>query len=150
MRGNLPSNRTRGFAHERDLARKFYDHGFAVMRAPASGSKAKHLQYPDLIAIYQGKIIACEVKTTRKFRAIYIDKYQVDKLKEFVNRSGGEAYIAIKIIGSSDWFFVPLDQLEKTERGMYKVTRDNLSKGIRLEALISIVKGVKRLIDFTK
>ncbi|MEM4717309.1 MAG: Holliday junction resolvase Hjc [Desulfurococcaceae archaeon] len=146
----MPINRRRGFAHERDLAKRLYEHGFAVMRAPASGSKAKHLIYPDLIAIYQGKIIACEIKTSKKPRPIYIDKYQVDKLIDFTRRSGGEAYIAVKTIGSGIWTFIPLDQLERTERGRYKITKDLISKGIKLGALIATIKGVKKLTDFTK
>ncbi|MEM0282497.1 MAG: Holliday junction resolvase, partial [Desulfurococcaceae archaeon] len=62
----MSKSRIRGFSHERDLARKLWDHGLAVMRAPASGSKGKKLLYPDIVAIYKGKVIAVEVKTMKK------------------------------------------------------------------------------------
>ncbi|HIC99009.1 MAG TPA: Holliday junction resolvase, partial [Pyrodictiaceae archaeon] len=38
----------RGFEAERDLARRLWQKGFAVIRAPASGAKTKHYVYPDL------------------------------------------------------------------------------------------------------
>jgi len=37
-----PSKR-KGTAHERDLAYKLFEAGFAVLRGPASGSKVKRL-----------------------------------------------------------------------------------------------------------
>ncbi|MEM1828904.1 MAG: Holliday junction resolvase, partial [Desulfurococcaceae archaeon] len=40
------SKRVKGFSHERDLVRRLWEYGFAVMRAPASGSKAKRVRYP--------------------------------------------------------------------------------------------------------
>lgn len=142
------SSRARGFQHERDLAWRLWEHGFAVIRAPASGSRTRRLAYPDIVGIYKGKVIACEVKTTRKPRLIYLRKDQVDKLKEFARRAGGEAYIAVKHIGSGTWVFVPIDSLEETTGGRYKVTKELIARGIRLEALISMIKGVKRLIEF--
>jgi len=144
----LPSVRRRGFAHERDLARRLWERGFAVMRAPASGSKAKRLLYPDVVAIYRGRVVAFEVKTIKEPRSIYIDGEQVDKLIEFTKRSSGEAYIAVKVVGSGEWVFIPVDKLEKTSSGRFKVGKDLLSSGLKLEALVSIIKGVKKLSDF--
>ncbi|MEM0326303.1 MAG: Holliday junction resolvase, partial [Desulfurococcaceae archaeon] len=51
------STRRRGFFHERDLVRRLWEHGFAVIRAPASGSRVKHVVYPDIVALYKGKVI---------------------------------------------------------------------------------------------
>ncbi len=143
------SNRRRGFAHERDLVLKFWSHGFAVMRAPASGSKAKRVLYPDIVAIYKGRVIAVEVKTVREPRSIYIDGDQYEKLVEFSKRAGGEAYIAVKIIGSGEWIFIPIDKLVKTESGKYKLNIELLNTGLKLEGLVSLVKGVRKLTEFT-
>lgn len=122
----------------------------AVMRAPASGSKAKRILYPDIVAIYRGKIIVVEVKTVKSPRNLYIEPHQVEKLLEFASRAGGDAYIAVKIVGTGEWIFVPASKLEKTSGGRYKLSKDAISEGVKLEALISLIKGVKKLSEFTK
>ncbi|QOR95135.1 Holliday junction resolvase [Thermosphaera chiliense] len=142
------SNRRRGFSHERDLVQRFWNHGFAVIRSPASGSKAKTILYPDIVAIYHGKVLAIEAKTIRRERTIYLKKQQVEKLIEFSKRAGGEAYIAVKIVGTGEWRFISLNSLQDT--GGLKITKTHLSASLKLEDLVSIVKGVRRLGDFSK
>ncbi|MEM0246343.1 MAG: Holliday junction resolvase Hjc [Desulfurococcaceae archaeon] len=146
----MPSKRSRGFAHERDLLKKLWNHGLAVMRAPASGSKAKRVLYPDVVAIYKGKVIVAEVKTTRKTRTVYIESRQIEKLLDFANRAGAEAYIALKVVGTGEWFFIPVSKLERMESGRYKLGKDAINEGVRLEALISLIKGVKKLSEFSR
>ena len=144
----LSNKRTRGFSHERELARKLWARGFAVMRAPASGSKAKRLVYPDIVAIYHGKILIFEVKTASNLRDIYIPGHQVEKLLEFTRRAGGEAYIAIKITGTGEWYFVSISKLVKTSSGNYKLPKSALGEALRLPALVNLVKGVKDLLEY--
>ena len=144
----LSSSRKRGFAHERDLVKKLWNHGFAVVRAPASGSKARHVVYPDVIALYKGKVIVAEVKTASKPRPIYIEEEKVNRLVEFAERAGGEAYVAVKVIGTGDWVFIPVSKLTKSG-GKYRVSREAIAEGVKLEALVSLVKGVKKLTEFT-
>lgn len=131
-------NRRIGFAHERELARKFWEKGFAVMRAPASGSKVKRVIYPDIVAIKDGKVIAIEVKTTHGELPIYIPKHQVDKVKEFIKRSSGLGYIAVKIIGTGKWYFIRIEDLKETTGGNYKVDEGVLRKGIRFRDLVAM------------
>lgn len=144
----MTSYRRKGFQHERDLARKLWDHGFAVIRAPASGSKAKHIMYPDLVAIRDRHIFAFEIKTVYREKTIYIPKIQVEKLREFIRRAGGKGYIAVKIVGESGWRFISLDELEETCGGNYKVSRDLLKKGLRIRDLVSIVKDQHRITEY--
>jgi Holliday junction resolvase len=131
------------------LARRLWSHGLAVVRAPASGSKAKRLVYPDIVAIYKGRVLVFEVKTTSGLRDIYIPGHQVEKLLEFTRRAGGEAYIAVKITGSGEWLFVSIDKLLKTSSGNYKLPRSVLGEALKLTALVSLVKGIKDLFEFT-
>jgi Holliday junction resolvase len=145
---HMSKSRIRGFSHERDLARKLWDHGLAVIRAPASGSKTKHLLYPDIVIIYKGKTAAIEVKTMKKTRTLYIEAYQVKKLLEFADRAGGEAYVAVKVVGTGEWIFMPISKLEKTTNGNYKLKKEVLQEGLKLEAFISIMKGVRKLTEF--
>lgn len=141
------SAKRKGFSHERDLARRLWSYGLAVIRAPASGSKVKHLVYPDLVALYKGKILVIEVKTTSKPRSIYIEKDKVSRLLEFARRASGEAYIAVKIIGTGEWRFIPVGKLVNAG-SKYKLPREAIESGIKLEALVSELKGVKKLDEF--
>lgn len=139
----------RGFAHERDLVRRFWSYGFAAVRAPASGSKVKRVVYPDVVAVYKGRVIAAEVKTIRKPRCVYIDKNRVEKLREFATRAGGSAYIAVKVVGTGEWVFVPIENLVDTGKS-FKITPEMLAQGIKLEALVSTIKGVRKLTEFAR
>ncbi|MCY0868294.1 MAG: Holliday junction resolvase Hjc [Desulfurococcus sp.] len=142
------SNRSRGFSHERDLARRLWNEGFAVIRAPASGSRARILKYPDIVALYKGRIIALEAKTAGEEKAIYVRREQVEKLLEFSKRAGASPFIAVKFVGEGEWFFVPLDRL--VEAGdSFKIPVEAVRKGFRLKGLVSLVKGGKSLLEYT-
>lgn len=140
--------RRRGFAHERDFARRLWSLGFAVIRAPASGSKTKRTVYPDIVAIMNREVFVFELKTCSRERTVYIPKLQVDKLREFLKRSGGRGFIAIKIIGSGKWRLVPLDELEETTGGNYKVPIDKFRKGITLRDLLSLIKKTRSIDEY--
>ena len=114
MIGMPRPSRRKGAAHERDLAYRLFEAGFAVLRGPASGSKVKKLIYPDVVAIYKGKAFAFEVKAFSELRPIYLDAKRGERLLEFAERAGGEAYVAFKHIGSGEWRLVPLSALRRT------------------------------------
>jgi len=132
------------------LARKLWELGFAVIRAPASGSKAKYVKYPDVVAILNRNIYAFEVKTTHKERTIYVPRHQVEKLVEFTRRAGGEGFIAVKIIGEGTWRLIPLAKLVETSSGNYKIEAETLSKGLKLRDLLTLARGSTRIDDFLK
>jgi len=133
--------RRRGFHYERELARMLYREGFAVIRAPASGSKAKRVFYPDIVALYKKNILVFEVKTRSEPSDIYIDKYKVERLRDFAERSGGEAYIAVKTTSTGEWRAVPLRDLWTTREGNYRVSKFILERSINLGELIKKVKS---------
>lgn len=141
-------NRRRGFAHERDLVLKLWQKGFAVIRAPASGARTRRFAVPDIVAIKNSIVLAFEVKTAKKKKPIYIPKHQVNKLLEFIKRSGGYGFIAVKIVGESGWRFIEIDRLEKTISGNFKVSQDILINSFRLRDLISLVHSNKKLDDY--
>jgi Holliday junction resolvase len=118
-----------------------YREGFAVIRAPASGSRAKRLFYPDIVAIYKRNILVLEVKARSEISDIYIDKYKVERLRDFAERSGGEAYVAVKITSLGEWRAVPLRDLWTTREGNYRVSKFILEKSARLEDVVERVKS---------
>jgi Holliday junction resolvase len=132
--------RLRGFHYERELARLLYRLGFAVIRAPASGSRARRVFYPDIVAIYKRSVLVFEVKARSELCDIYIDKYKVERLRDFAERSGGEAYVAVKITSTGEWRVVPLKDLWTTKEGNYRVSKFVLERSSRLEELLERVK----------
>ncbi|MEM1610069.1 MAG: Holliday junction resolvase Hjc [Sulfolobales archaeon] len=143
-----PKRGRAGVQQERDLALRLWEMGFAVIRGPASGAKAKRILYPDLVAIRSGSIYIFEVKTRVREEPIYIEKNQVEKLLEFARRSGGKAFIAVKIVGSSGWKLVPIEMLKPTRGGNYKIDEEDLSKALTLKDIHAEVLRAKRLDEF--
>lgn len=140
--------RGRGFAHERDLVLRFWKKGFAVIRAPASGSKVKRTVYPDVVAIRNGYIFVFEVKTMSKLRDIYLEPRQVRKIEEFSRRAGGLGFIAIKIIGTGEWRFIPINKLELTKKGRFKVSKEIIKKGFRLIDIVESTYKTRRIDEY--
>jgi len=137
-------NRLRGFSHERDLARKFFRLGFAVMRGPASGAKSNHIIYPDIVAIKDGVIFVFEVKTSTKDRIIYVPKHQVDKLIEFSKRANALPFIVVKIVGKTGWRFIKIEYLDITKSGNYKITPALIYNGMTFSDIISLTSKIKQ------
>jgi Holliday junction resolvase len=132
--------RRKGFEHERDLARRLFREGFAVIRAPASGSRTKRVIYPDVLAIFRGKILIFEVKAFSQRRVVYIDQRRYERLKTFAERSGGKLFLAIKIIGEGKWKIVEFEKLERTKSGVLRCGIGQIDVAMSLEDLIKKVK----------
>ena len=128
----------RGIQEERTLVRKLWNTGFAVMRAPASGSSTK-MARPDIIAGNKSKGLqfAIEVKTTLK-DCLYIREKSIDHLNTFAQRFGCQPILAIKFKRKRrKWIFINPDQLSFTQSLNYKITfRDALRLGIDFKTLI--------------
>ncbi len=139
-----------GFQRERELVRLFWKKGFACMRAPASGAKVKRTVYPDVVALKNGFTLIFEVKTREKRGTIYIEKEKIEKLLEFARRVKSKAYafIAVKFLDGSGWRFIPVELLEETRGGRFKVTEEAYNKGLTLKELCGIVDGVASLDKF--
>ncbi len=137
--------RRRGISRERELARILWKHGFAVLRAPASGAKTKRLAYPDIVALKNKTILVFEVKTREKPSTIYINKKQYMKLREFVERSGGIGFIAVKIMDGRGWRFIPLDSLEETSGGNYRVSVKSIDEGYTIDYIIKLAEPTEEI-----
>jgi len=142
-------NRARGFEKERELARKLWEEGFACIRGPASGAKAKRLVQPDLVAARNGYVFVIEVKTRRKGRAIYLEKEQVEKLVEWARRAGPKAMplVAVYVSKELGWRFVPVEKLVKTDSGNFKIEPKALPSCPDLLALKMLTEPVLRKLD---
>lgn len=70
----------RGYDAERELVKKFRGAGFKALRVPVSAPSSEPL--PDVFAIKDEIIVACEVKSHERYA--YFKRKQIDKLHEFL------------------------------------------------------------------
>ena len=88
----------RGAQDERELVRLLWERGFAVIRAPASGSSTK-MPRPDIIAGSSERKIqfAIEVKTTHN-KNLYIQHESISQLVNFACLFGCQPIVAKPLI----------------------------------------------------
>ncbi|MFH1850552.1 MAG: Holliday junction resolvase Hjc [archaeon] len=107
------SMKSRGTDAERELLRKIWSTGtYAAMRSPGSGSTT--FPSPDIILGSRERKIVLECKVTKDSRK-YFTKAEIAQLKEFAEKFGAEAYVAIKFLGEG-WYFMSLDDLKETTK----------------------------------
>ncbi|MCX8176564.1 MAG: Holliday junction resolvase Hjc, partial [Candidatus Bathyarchaeota archaeon] len=126
----------RGINEERELVHKLDNLGFAVLRAPSSGSRTK-LDRPDIVAGRKGLYLAIEVKSTRK-NVIYITSVSIKQLIRFSEKFGAKPFIAAKFKKKGiGWRLIEPEKLENTGK-YYRLTLNQLlSEGKDLEAIIT-------------
>lgn len=105
----MPSRRTsksRGTGAERDLIHKFWNQGWAAMRAAGSGSS--QFPSPDIVAGKYGRRMAIECKLTSEQKK-YFPNEEIRLLNYFAKTFCAEAWIAIKFPKKEWVFFTPED-----------------------------------------
>lgn len=123
----------KGNRRERELVNRLDERGFAVMRAPASGS-ATERELPDALAGNDGLFYALEAKSSGG-DPIYISGEQVEALVYFAQNFGAKPRIAARF-DREDWcFFHPAD-LYVTDGGNYRIKKETaLAEGDDMDTL---------------
>lgn len=111
----------KGERRERELVNLLDGVGFAVMRAPASGS-ATDRDLPDVLAGNGESFYAIEAKSSNG-NPIYLDAEEVEALQFFAENFGAEPRIAIRF-DEEDWAFFHPGELYVTEAGNYRVKKE--------------------------
>jgi Holliday junction resolvase len=127
-----------GKRFELELARKLYRLGFAVIRAPASGRKAKRVPYPDIVAIKHRNVLVISVKYRSSLGTVYISKYELRKMISFANRSDGSMIVAIKIKDIGDWCVIPLST---------NISYSNIEK---ITITVEMIRNAKKLEEWLR
>jgi Holliday junction resolvase - archaeal type len=128
----MSANR-KGDRRERELVNLLDESGFAVMRAPASGS-ATERDLPDVLAGDGERFYAIEAKSSSG-DPIYLDGEEVASLLFFSRNFGAKARIAARF-DREDWYFFHPDELYTTDGGNYRVKRETaLAEGTDLAEL---------------
>ncbi|AFK17911.1 nucleoid-structuring protein H-NS [Haloferax mediterranei ATCC 33500] len=127
----MSSNR-KGDRRERELVNELDEAGFAVMRAPASGS-ATTRELPDVLAGNGEVFYAIEAKASSG-RPIYLSGEEVEALIYFSQNFGAKARIAVRF-DREDWYFFHPGDLYVTDGGNYRVKKETaLSEGEDFES----------------
>ncbi len=126
------SSKSKGLNAERDLVHKFWSKGWAGVRIAGSGS----MRYPsaDILATNKLRKLAIECKTTKKVGK-YIEKEDIQQLREFAEMFNAEPYLAVKF-NRKEWLFLTIEDLEETDKNFMINTEKAEIKGILFEELI--------------
>jgi len=129
----MSANR-KGDRRERELVNELDAAGFAVMRAPASGS-ATERDLPDVLAGDGDRFYAIEAKSSAG-DPIYLSGEEVESLIYFARNFGANARIAVRF-DREDWYFFHPGDLHVTDGGNYRVKKETaLADGEDLEELV--------------
>ena len=129
----MAANR-KGDRRERELVNALDGAGFAVMRAPASGS-ATDRELPDVLAGDGEVFYAIEAKSSSG-DPIYLDGEEVEALVYFARNFGAKARVGVRF-DREDWYFFHPGDLYVTDGGNYRVKKETaLAEGEDLAALV--------------
>ena len=128
----MPGNR-KGDRRERELVNELDARGFAVMRAPASGSSTDR-ELPDVLAGNGGVFYAIEAKASNG-RPIYLTGEEVEALVYFSQNFGAKPRVGVRF-DREDWYFFHPADLYTTDGGSYRVKKETaLADGTDIEEL---------------
>jgi Holliday junction resolvase len=128
-----------GKRFELELARKLYKYGFAVIRAPASGRKARRVPYPDIVAIKHRNILVISVKYRSSLGTVYVSHGELKKMADFAKRSDGIMIVAVKVKELGDWRVIPLPITSTSTSNIDKVT-----------ITVDMIRNAKRLDEWLR
>ncbi len=126
------NRKNKGSNAERELVRMFWEAGWAAVRVAGSGLTKN--PNPDVLAANKLRRLSIECKTTKQINK-YFSEEDIKQIKDFSEKFGTEAWFGIKI-NTMKWYFISVEDLEKTEKG-YKVSIPLLKRrGFLFEELI--------------
>ncbi|WP_121744015.1 Holliday junction resolvase Hjc [Natronorubrum halophilum] len=114
-------SQAKGDRRERELVNALDDAGFAVMRAPASGS-ATERELPDVLAGDSEQFYAIEAKSSAG-DPIYLTGEEVEALIYFAQNFGAKPRIGVRF-DREDWYFFHPGDLYVTDGGNYRVKKE--------------------------
>ena len=114
-------SQAKGDRRERELVNLLDEAGFAVMRAPASGS-ATERELPDVLAGDGETFYAIEAKSSAG-NPIYLSGEEVEALVYFSRNFGAKPRVGVRF-DREDWYFFHPGDLHRTDGGNYRVKKE--------------------------
>jgi Holliday junction resolvase len=136
MVGQMANSNAKGDRRERELVNELDAAGFAVMRAPASGS-ATERELPDVLAGDGEDFYAVEAKSSAG-DPIYLDGEEIEALLFFSRNFGAKPRIGVRFDREDWYFFHPGDEaVHVTDGGNYRVKKETaLAHGVDFDELV--------------
>lgn len=129
--------KNKGSRTERELLHMFFEHGWSCIRTAGSGSTSE--LSTDLIAGKKGRVLAIECKSGKRDVKRYLQKEQIEGLKQFSKTFGAEAWIGLRY-DNEDWWFLRPEHLEKVGKNYAINLKLARAKGINFKELIGVYK----------
>jgi len=130
----MANSNAKGDRRERELVNALDEAGFAVMRAPASGS-ATERELPDVLSGDGETFYAIEAKSSAG-DPIYLTGEEVEALLFFARNFGAKPRIAVRF-DREDWYFFHPADLHTTDGGNYRVKKETaLSDGTDFDEFV--------------
>ncbi|MDH5018925.1 Holliday junction resolvase Hjc [Halobacterium rubrum] len=117
----MANSNAKGNRRERELVNALDERGFAVMRAPASGS-ATERELPDVLAGDGDAFYAVEAKSSAG-DPIYLTGEEVEALVYFSQNFGASPKIGVRF-DREDWYFFHPADVHQTDGGNYRVKKE--------------------------
>ena len=134
------TSKKKGSNAERELAHMFYKSDWGSLRAAGSGSTS--LPSPDILAGNGKRYLAIECKSIKDNKK-YFPEEEIEQLKLFAKTFGAEPWIGIRF-DFLKWFFVHIEDIEKSKGKHYVITLDYAQKkGKSFEELIGLFQQDK-------
>ena len=114
-------SQAKGDRRERELVNRLDEAGFAVMRAPSSGS-ATERELPDVLAGNGEEFYAIEAKSSAG-DPIYLTGEEVEALIYFARNFGAKPRIGARF-DREEWYFFHPGDLHHTNGGNYRVKKE--------------------------
>ena len=133
----------KGDRRERELVNALDEAGFAVIRAPASGS-ATDRELPDVLAGDGDDFYAIEAKSSAG-DPIYLTGEEVEALVYFSRNFGAKPRIGVRF-DREDWYFFHPGDLYTTDGGNYRVKKETaLADGVDFDEFVG--RSTKTTLD---
>ena len=138
----MANSNAKGDRRERELVNALDEAGFAVMRAPASGS-ATERELPDVLTGDGETFYAIEAKSSAG-DPIYLDGEEIEALLFFARNFGAKPRIAVRFDREDWYFFHPGDDdVHVTDGGNYRVKKETaLAKGTDFDEFVGNTRKV--------
>lgn len=131
----MTNSNDKGARRERELVNRLDAMGFAVMKAPASGS-ATARELPDVLAGNGALFLAIEAKSSSG-DPIYIDAAEIRGLIYFADCFGARDAVAVRF-DREDWYLFQPHDLYRTDAGTARVKKETaIQDGTPLDALVA-------------
>ncbi len=125
-------SKAKGSNAERELIHKFWAAGWSAVRVAGSGSS--HYPSPDIVAGNRLRKLVIECKATKK-KYQYVEKDQVEQLKQFSNIFGAESWIGVRF-NNKEWYFLMLEDLQDSGKTFAITPELAKNKGLLFEEMI--------------